>query len=110
MADVTMKVWRGDAAGVLLARRALGEIRPRAEGVLGPGDDEGPVGSIGLDLVEDLEQLDPHRGGHRVLLVRSVQQDRDDAVPARDLDRLHGTNSSMAGPARDAPDAAAPVP
>ena len=79
----------GDAEEPLVDRaealaRRLGEIaqvRSRAEGGWGTGDDEGADGVVGLERVHRLEDLRHHRGrGQRVPLVGIVQRERHDAV------------------------------
>jgi hypothetical protein len=76
---------------------AAGEVGAGAEGAAGAGDDHDAV-VTDRDLTERSQELPPHQVVHRVLLLRAVQGDRDDApVGPRDLDRLHASGPYSAG-------------
>ncbi len=76
------------------------EIRAGGERVAGAGEDQDPVPGSDFDLVEHGDELTPHQGADRVLLLRSVERDRDDALVALEDQRLHRGTVSPWAPTR----------
>ena len=68
---------------------ATAEVGSRAELAVGAGDDHHTVVGRSADLAKRGEQFVPHHRVERVLLLRPVEGDGDDAFIARDVDGFH---------------------